>query len=75
MASEERTREFLERRRAWPMYPILPMKRIPGDGTGEFGRISAADTAGGVITIHREDGTAAVFPSIDALIAAGWRVD
>ena len=71
MASPERTLAMLEGRLAWPLYPLLPMKNVPGDGSAKLGKINIADTL--VIDIDGEG--CKRFPSFEAIIGAGWRVD
>lgn len=71
MANREHSLAMLERKIAWPLYPILPMKLIPGDGTATFGKINAAEP----LVISLDLGGKLRFESNAAIVEAGWKVD
>lgn len=65
---------------AWPLWPRLPVKRRKSVGMPEIGFITADEVeADGSITIHSgnvfirgEKRKTRVYPSLDAMLQAGW---
>lgn len=84
--AEEQVREiaFMVKTKAWPLWPVLPMKR--SEGGGHFPTMGFL-VAGKGPAIHRgaihavnpgdrwDSFSREMYESFEALYAAGWRVD
>lgn len=59
----------------WPMGRTLPLKRIPGDGSGMSGRLEIPEGGGPVEPVVVQGGGRSIYPSFEAILDAGWTVD
>ena len=65
------TSDFLLNKRAWPLYPSLPVKKIRGDQVVGFGDIAAPN----LFVVRLKDGTQEGYRTLQGLLDAGWAVD
>jgi hypothetical protein len=83
--TEERSLRFISTPEKWPLYPILPMKRmVPGKKDPELGVLVWPDTTTVILSNmlrlpkRREklaDLPQEVYDTVDSVLLAGWEID